>query len=472
MTHNGFATGTASAVSRKSFAVRFRDLKRWSVDYFRRVEWAWPAEFIKPIGDVVTYKRNEIDTAISRTELPIIEKISFGGVISITPPERRAGYKGRLFWAETNDLIYSKIRAKQGSLTVVPNSIKHLAVSAEYPVYHVDDKKADGRYLELVMHSQAFLRLLDGFSHGGSTKTRIPPEIFEKLTIPIPPLPIQRQVVSLWEQARARVTGLHEQIAALETQIESDFLTALGLTKSVPTTRSRLLAVRWKDIDRWAVMFNQLAGSKVDMGTGKYPTAQLGDVGVVSYGIQKSPANRPGSHARPYLRVANVLRGTLDLREIKTIDVPDSDMPSLRLELGDLLFVEGNGSRQELGRCAIWGNEIEDCVHQNHILRVRLDQTRVLPEFSMIWFNTELGKDHFFRSVKTSSGLGTINSTELRAAPIPIPSLDSQRQLIATALTQRKQIEGLKTAGVRFAEKVKVDVEDMILGIKQADPRM
>jgi type I restriction enzyme S subunit len=54
---------------------------------------------------------------------------------------------------------------------------------------------------------------------------------------------------------------------------------------------------------------------------------QLGDIAAVSYGLQKCPANRPRKHPRPYLRVANVQRGYLDLREIKTIDVPDPDMP-------------------------------------------------------------------------------------------------------------------------------------------------
>jgi len=66
--------------------------------------------------------------------------------------------------------------------------IERLAVSAEYPVYEIDQKQADGRYLELVVRSSAFLRLLDGLSHGGSTKTRIPSNEFDKQTIPLHPL--------------------------------------------------------------------------------------------------------------------------------------------------------------------------------------------------------------------------------------------------------------------------------------------
>jgi type I restriction enzyme S subunit len=80
--------------------------------------------------------------------------------------------------------------------------------------------------------------------------------------------------------------------------------------------------------------------------------ASLGEVGRVSYGIQKCPSNRPSTHARPYLRVANVQRNVLDLREIKYINVPDEEMPKLRLEQGDILLCEGN-SADLVGRGAM-----------------------------------------------------------------------------------------------------------------------
>jgi len=225
--------------------------------------------------------------------------------------------------------------------------------------------------------------------------------------------------------------------------------------------------VRWEDLDRWSVMFNQQKSTSIDVTNGKYRVITLGEVSTVSYGIQKCPSNRPGQYSRPYLRVANVQRGFLNLTEIKKINVPDSDMSSYRLEKGDLLFVEGNGSRRELGRCAIWNGEIPDCVHQNHILKVRPFPDKLSSEYAMTWFNTELGKDHFFRSVKTSSGLGTINSTELRAAPIPIPPLSVQLDLVEHVKEIRKKIADLKVDLADKAYQGKIDVDSMILGDKR-----
>jgi len=68
------------------------------------------------------------------------------------------------------------------------------------------------------------------------------------------------------------------------------------------------------------------------------------------------------------------------------------------------------------------------CVPQNHIIKARPDKNRLLSEFA--WFNSDAGRDHFFKSGKTTSGLGTINSTVIRTAPIPLPLIDTQRDLI------------------------------------------
>jgi type I restriction enzyme, S subunit len=450
----------------KSFAVLYSELERWSVDYFRRIEWQWPPELIQPIGHVVQLKKVEVDHQVKKAQLPIIEKISFGGQISVSKPERRIKYKGRLFWADAGDMIYSKIRVKQGSLAIIPRELERIAVSTEYPVFTINPNKAYGRYLELVIRSDVFMHLMDGLSHGGSTKTRIPPDELKKQTIPIPPIEIQKAIVSAWEQAKSHISSIQERISALEKQIEVDFLAALGLKKIEKAVLPRVFGIGWKDLARWSVMYNQLASISVDISSGRFPVSMLGDISTVSYGIQKCPANRPGQHARPYLRVANVQRGELDLSEIKRINVPDSDMQSFRLEPGDLLFVEGNGSRNELGRCAIWNGKIEDCVHQNHILKVRPNPAKLQPDFAMTWFNTSVGKDHFFRNVKTSSGLGTINSTELRAAPIALPPVSVQKVLMKKVETQRKMIEQFKIEAEKKSKQAKADIEAMILGSK------
>ena len=81
-------------------------------------------------------------------------------------------------------------------------------------------------------------------------------------------------------------------------------------------------------------------------------------------------------------------RNYVDLKKIKNINVPDAEMHKYALRKGDLLLCEGN-SPDLVGRGAIWRGEIPDCVHQNHVLRVRVaDRKRVLPEFILAYINS------------------------------------------------------------------------------------
>ena len=108
----------------KVFVVRFRDLERWDVSFFQAVPWRWSDDVIREIGDALDRKQIEVNENEPRREIPIIGKISFGWRITVTEPDAREGYKGRLFWAESGDLIYSKIRVKQGSMGIVPPDIE------------------------------------------------------------------------------------------------------------------------------------------------------------------------------------------------------------------------------------------------------------------------------------------------------------------------------------------------------------
>jgi type I restriction enzyme S subunit len=118
------------------------------------------------------------------------------------------------------------------------------------------------------------------------------------------------------------------------------------------------------------------------------PTAALGDCGEVQGGLQVS-AKRAGLPIElPYLRVANVYRGRLDLGEVKTIRATEAEAARTRLEVGDLLFVEGHANPKEVGRIAMWDGSISNCVHQNHLIRVRLNTKKILPDFADIWFNS------------------------------------------------------------------------------------
>jgi len=157
--------------------------------------------------------------------------------------------------------------------------------------------------------------------------------------------------------------------------------------------------------------------------------ARIDDLFFVSGGLQKSGKRRPDRNAFPYLRVANVQRGRLDLTEIKEMELFDGELERLRLESGDLLVVEGNGSADEIGRCARWEGEIEDCVHQNHLIRCRpLEQAT--EHFVLRFLNSPSGIETMKSLAVTTSGLYNLSVGKIRKIVVPVAPLAEQRRIV------------------------------------------
>jgi type I restriction enzyme S subunit len=158
--------------------------------------------------------------------------------------------------------------------------------------------------------------------------------------------------------------------------------------------------------------------------------ARLDAVAALKGGITVDKKRRDSTaRAVPYLRVANVQRGYLDLEEIKQIEAPQDDIEELRLQPGDILFNEG-GDRDKLGRGWIWEGQIAECIHQNHVFRARPYSTDVSAKLISWWGNT-FGKDYFLREGKQTTNLASINMTKLSAFPVPIPPVAEQYRVVA-----------------------------------------
>ena len=362
----------------------------------------------------------------------MIAKVTFGGELFLRSEKEKIGYKGPLFAALPGDLIISKIRVGQGSFCIIGDDLDQVAVSPEYPVYTLDTQRIDPGYLVLVLRTQEFLTQLVGSASGNTTKRRIRPSFFESLRIPLPPLSEQRAIVASYRATLRQAGDLEREAEEIETKAAEAFETALGFDSPKPLPDRPVFVASFKDLDRWShegILRKLYPDARPH---GKFLSQPLSTVAEIVYGIQKHPGNRPNKNPRPYLRVANVQRGSLLLDDIKMIDVDNTDFKRLRLKDGDLLFVEGNGTRENLGRVAVWRGQIGDCVHQNHLIRARLDKSQVNPNFAAHWFNSEPGRAHFFELGKTTSGLGTINSSVVRSALIPLPNLGDQSLLTAT----------------------------------------
>lgn len=156
---------------------------------------------------------------------------------------------------------------------------------------------------------------------------------------------------------------------------------------------------------------------------------RIADVFQVAGGIQKTPQRAPRNNAYPYLGVGNVYRGRLDLTNVKKFELESGELERRRLESGDVLIIEGNGSFNEIGRCAKWGGEIKDCVHQNHVIRCRPFDS-VISDFVLLFLNSPDGTDVMQRLAITSSGLYSLSVGKIRQIEIPFPPRAEQHRIV------------------------------------------
>lgn len=179
---------------------------------------------------------------------------------------------------------------------------------------------------------------------------------------------------------------------------------------------------------------------------------RINDLAEVQGGIQKTQLRRPVKQHFPYLRVANVQRDALRLEEIERFELTLEELERWRLANGDLLIVEGNGSADEIGRCAVWDGSIDPCVYQNHLIRVRCFQQDCMA-FIKLFLNAPSGADEMKRLAITTSGLYNLSVGKIRNYVVPVAPLPEQSRIVARVTALRRLCADLRQ---RLAERQSV----------------
>ena len=154
------------------------------------------------------------------------------------------------------------------------------------------------------------------------------------------------------------------------------------------------------------------------------------EVAVVIGGVTKGRDLR-GKHVMvcPYLAVANVQRGYFKLDHLKTIEIAADELAKYQVHEGDLLITEG-GDWDKVGRTAIWRGDAKNCLHQNHVFKARVPSEQILNEWVELIFNSGVGRDYFAGASKQTTNLASINMTQLRSFPLPVPPVDEQKRIL------------------------------------------
>ncbi|MDX9844543.1 MAG: hypothetical protein RBT42_12390 [Aquabacterium sp.] len=170
---------------------------------------------------------------------------------------------------------------------------------------------------------------------------------------------------------------------------------------------------------------------------------RLKHLGQVRSGLAKGKKHDASTETLelPYMRVANVQDGHIDLSNVATLEVAADDVERYSLAVGDVLMNEG-GDYDKLGRGAVWEGKISPCLHQNHVFAVRLDDVTWAPWISALT-RTAYAKFYFMNNSKQSTNLASISQTNVKEWPVVLPPEDVRDQLLEQLTAELKRADDL-----------------------------
>ena len=228
----------------------------------------------------------------------------------------------------------------------------------------------------------------------GGAQPNISQTILKNLPIPLPPLATQHAIVTRIETLFAELDKAVQHLRTAQQQLK--------------TYRQAVLKVAFEGCDKYEKIIKHFD---------------------VTGGLTKNSQREKFPMKMPYLRVANVYYNRLDLSEIKEIGVQESEIKEKLLKKDDLLFVEGNGSKEQIGRVAIWNGSIENCLHQNHIIKGRPLGT-MLSKFALYYFISDFGREQIIKVASSTSGLYTLSTEKVRNLNVPACPISEQQRIV------------------------------------------
>lgn len=250
--------------------------------------------------------------------------------------------------------------------------------------------RIDLKYLYHQLTSYDFTKIISG-----TAQPQITREGLQKAWLTLHPLEEQRRIASLLDKIDDLRRKRQEQIDLLDTLVKSRFVEMFG------------------DIDKNEHSFKK---------------SSLESVSDIVSGITKGRKVKTNDLTEvPYLAVSNVKDGYLDYTILKTIMATTKEISQYRIMDGDILMTEG-GDPDKLGRGALIRNPPKNCIHQNHIFRVRLNLSVILPEYFNKYLQIPFTKKYFLKCSKQTTGIASINMKQLKALPVFLPSILHQKQ--------------------------------------------
>lgn len=229
----------------------------------------------------------------------------------------------------------------------------------------------------------------------GTTFKAITQEQIRNIRMPVPPLPEQERIVARIEELFSELDKGIEALQAVKAQLK--------------VYRQAVLKEAFTPKSGWTLK-------------------SVAEIGEVKLGRQRSPKNISKVYPTKYVRAANITEQGLDLSDMLEMEFSPSERTKYTLKYGDIILSEASGSAQQVGKPAIWKDEMEDCCFQNTVIRHRVTGAN---HNYVFWYYKYCYISGLFSRIVGGVGINHIGAKKFSELVVPLAPMQEQSQIVA-----------------------------------------
>lgn len=374
------------------------------------------------------------------------------------------------FRVKKGQFLLSKIDARLGAFGIVPDELDGGIITGNFWTFDVDKSKVDVEWFNLFTSSGNFYEICNQASSGTTHRKYLDESKFLNFEIYLPDIGEQKKFLTAYKNYNNYFKSLNFEISKQELYLQQLRQSILqeavqgNLVAQDPEDEpAEQLLQRIKAQKQQLIKEGKLKKEKelppvtADEIPFELPKGwvwcRLGEIINLVSGVTLGKTYKEPLIKVPYLRVANVQRGFVDITNLKDLHVPQHEIEKYALSKGDLVMIEG-GDWDKVGRCAIWNGEIEPCIHQNHVFRLRF-LGNISNNWSELFLNSPVARRYFESCSKQTTNLASINKTQLTNTIFPLPPLTEQSRIATKVEKLMRLVDQLDQDVLQGQEKAR-----------------
>ncbi|MGI8582306.1 MAG: restriction endonuclease subunit S [Chitinophagaceae bacterium] len=324
---------------------------------------------------------------------------------------------------ETNDIIFATVRPTLKRVAIIKSELNDELCSTGYCVLKTDSTKADFRFLYFFLLTEFYIKQIGSLQRGASYPAVRDSDV-RGIKIPLPSVKEQQSISYILTLIQTAIQK-QEELIRTATELKNALMQKL-FTEGIKNKKQKQTEIGLVP-QSWEVVKLEEVITQIDYGT----SVKCSYEETTTY---------------PVLRIPNIIKGSIDISDLKFGKLNQNEIDKLILSFGDLLFVRTNGVKENAGRCAMYKDEMKQCYFASYLIRIKVKRDFLMPAFFNLYARTETGQRFLSgKAMRTADGKFNINTGTIKSVLVPIPDIKEQEEITLSIESLLRKITNHQT---------------------------